>query len=105
MIPTRPLQGRAACLARLIGSWRTKDRWNTLRTQKHRKEPKRSFAVIAPAVPCRPGLQKDLTLVEFLLLPAIGELDGEISLKDVQVGGHRMGHPTRNTARRDGQDV
>jgi hypothetical protein len=93
------------CLSRLIGGWGMKDRWNALRAHTHCQKAKWTLSLIAPTVPCRPGLQKDLTLVERLLLPAISELDGEISLKDVEVDGHRMGHPTRNTTRRDGQNV
>ena len=74
------------------GSWRVEYPRNALRTQKHCQEAKWALSLVAPTVPCRPGLQNDFTLVERFLL-AIDELDCEIPLKYINVGGHRMGHP------------
>lgn len=77
---------------------------NALRTESHGQKAKRACSLIAPPVPHRPRLQQDFTLVERFLL-AVGELNSEIALKDIDIFGIRVGHPTCNAARWDGQDV
>ena len=77
---------------------------NALGTHKHCQEAKWTLSLIAPAVPCRSGLQKDVSLVERLLC-AVDELNCEISLKDIHESRHRVRHPACNTARWDGQNV
>lgn len=77
---------------RLVGVWRVDYSGYILRAQKRREEAKWALSLVPPTVPYGPRLQDDFTLVECLFM-AVDELDREIALEYINVGGHWMNHP------------
>jgi len=73
------------------------DRGHALRSKEDREEADWCRTVITSAMPMRTGLQEGLARVVSLPL-AVCELNGKVAFENVEICRHGMGHPLRDAA-------